>query len=346
MTSGPTISASVLHGIDDRLSSGGLDALDLGSGCGIPETAWHDEHVEVPLGDFVRLMESAAERSRDAVFGWGAGRTFDLLSLGELGQGILEAPTVGAALATFARYLRLIQDTSELRLEVCEDEARLTYRILDPDIWPRQQDAEFSQSIFLGVMQRGLGAGWRPSAVTYEHEPSRPIESWCQRLGANCRFGAASNALVFPVGALDCPMPAADALTWSDHRGRLDRAVCELARHRPLGERLEELLLARLGRTPVDQATLARKLGLSKRSLHRKLAHEGRSFSAILRDCRLKLARQKLALGRQPIARIAQDLGYADQSAFSRAFRAHCGLSPRAYREGCVPAPRPRVACG
>ncbi|MEM7224751.1 MAG: AraC family transcriptional regulator ligand-binding domain-containing protein [Pseudomonadota bacterium] len=333
MTSGPTISASVLQGIDDRLASGGLDAVVLGSGCGIPRQAWHDDHEEVPLGDFVRLMERAAENCQDAAFGWGAGRDFNLLSLGELGQGILEAPTVGAALITFARYLRLIQGTSELRLEVEGDTARLTYRILDPEIWPRQQDAEFSLSIFLGVMQRGLGASWRPSGISFEHRPNRPFQSCCEELGANCRFEAAHNGLTFPVGAMDCAMPASDGATWSGHRGRLDRALWDLNRQRTLSDRMEELLLARLGRAPIDQVTLARKLGLSKRSLHRKLAAEGRSYSTILRDCRLKLARRELALGRQPIVRIAQDLGYADQSAFSRAFRQHCGLSPRAYKD-------------
>lgn len=333
MTSGATISSGVLSGFDDRLAARGLDPYALACGCEIPARAWRDDPVELPLAAFVRLLQRGASASGDQAFGWDAGRDFDLAALGALGEAVPAAPDLGSALSTFAGYLRLVQSTSELRFEVEGHEARLSYRILDPDIWPRQQDAEFSLSIFVGLIRACLGPDWRPKAIGFEHAATRPEQAWHRDVGPRCRFGQADNSVLLPLAALDQPMPARDDRAWSQRSRALRLAMRHRNRARAVADRVASAVLASLGEAPVDQEGIAGGLGLSRRSLHRRLEAEGTGFNRILQDCRQRLAQHRLVHGDQPLSQIALELGYSDQSAFARAFKRQVGLTPGEYRQ-------------
>lgn len=333
MSAAATIAATVLQSFDARLTGSGVDARALGRACGVSDIAWIDGDVEIPLDRFVSVLECGAEVCADPAFGWKAGPDFDLRRLGELGEAVIEAPTLGAALSTFSRYLSVIQTTSELSLTVGAREAVFSYRILDPDIWPRQHDAEFSIAIMLTVMRRALGAAWRPNRLTFEHRPSRAEQGWNEELGAECVFGAETNAIVLPLGALDAPMPAADDREWRRCATSVGRTLIERDQARSIESRVVSAVYAALGKGPVDQASIARRLGLSPRSLHRKLEAEGASFSEVVAHCRFRLAARSLAVTGRSLAQIALDLGYSDQSAFTRAFKHHSGTTPGEYRE-------------
>lgn len=344
MTAGATISSAVLFGFQDRLGARGVDAHRLGSRCHVPVEAWSNDSVEIPLSDFVRLLELAAAESANPAFGWESGRIFNFHAFGDLAQAVLEAPTLGAGLATFSRYLQLFQTTSEMRLDINDRKAVVTYRILDPEIWPRQQDAEFSISVILALIQHVLGTDWRPSAVGFEHRASRPEQSWNEEIAAECIFGAEANTIVLPVGALDCPMPSSNRAAWRQRSYKLGRALSEHELAQSTAARVSEAIYACFGHGPVNQISVARRLGLSRRSLRRKMKAEGVTFSNVLAKSRLRLARRTLTRTDRSLAQIALDLGYSDQSAFTRAFKIGGGLPPGRYRKSHLPdAPRTAV---
>lgn len=337
MTAGATISSAVLFGFQDRLGARGVDAHWLGRRCGVPVEAWSNDSIEIRLRDFVRLLELAADESANPAFGWESGRVFDFHAFGDLAQAVLEAPTLGAGLTTFSRYLQLVQTTSELRLDIGERTAVVSYRILDPDIWPRQQDAEFSISVILALIQHALGADWRACAVSFEHTASSPEQSWNEEIAAECTFGAEANTIVLPIGALDCPMPSRNRAAWRRRSCELRHALAARELVQSTAARVCEAIYACFGHGPVDQIAVARRLGLSRRSLRRKLEAEGVTFSNVLAQSRLRLARRTLARTDRSLAQIALDLGYSDQSAFTRAFTLGGGLSPGRYRKSQVP---------
>ena len=91
---------------------------------------------------------------------------------------------------------------------------------------------------------------------------------------------------------------------------------------------------------------MARQLHMSPRTLHRRLDEEGSSFRIIKEALRRDLALARLTKTGHSIARVAADLGYADTSAFYRAFTGWTGMSPERYRRqlagGLPPAPADR----
>ena len=103
-------------------------------------------------------------------------------------------------------------------------------------------------------------------------------------------------------------------------------------RDRALALRVREHLRAAL---PEQLAlpTLARRLFLSPRTLHRRLEDEGTSFRTGKDSLRRELAIEWLSKTDRPLSRIGADLGYADAAAFYRAFSAWTGSGPREYRQ-------------
>ena len=82
---------------------------------------------------------------------------------------------------------------------------------------------------------------------------------------------------------------------------------------------------------------VAAKLGMTRRTLQRRLEEQGRTFSGLLEDELRDRAQLLLADQTRPITEIALELGYNDPAHFSRAFTRWCGRAPKAYRKGIGP---------
>ena len=82
----------------------------------------------------------------------------------------------------------------------------------------------------------------------------------------------------------------------------------------------------------VDLVTVAKKMAFSPRVLQRKLKDEGTCYSAMLNDCRLKMAMKLIAHNQRPLSEVAEILGYSDQSNFTRWFKRATGTTPRNVR--------------
>jgi AraC-like DNA-binding protein len=72
---------------------------------------------------------------------------------------------------------------------------------------------------------------------------------------------------------------------------------------------------------------VAERLGLERRTLHRRLAHEGQSYTTLVDKVRQDIARQQLSEGRRPLKQVAAALGFEAPSVLSRWFRARFGCS-------------------
>jgi AraC-like DNA-binding protein len=101
-------------------------------------------------------------------------------------------------------------------------------------------------------------------------------------------------------------------------------------------------IATRIGLGALTAPVVAATMGLSRRTLDRKLASFGTAFSQLLEEVRFARARRLLAAAHAPISDISLELGYAEPSAFSRAFRAWAGISPQAYRQAHGEAPAAR----
>lgn len=287
----------------------------------------------LPLHRYVALNQIAASDLAAPHFGRLASQRFDLSSIGPTGRAALAAPTLGAALRLLERSFLTVQGETDLRLEVAGGVATLSYRILDPDIWPRDQDAELTIGVFAALVSRVAGPQWHPLSLSFEHAAHGAER--CAGGDPHCPvlYGAATNALSFDAGLLDRRLPGRDEALFARLSDGLKRKVARLQDGASYADRVRWLILRHLGTVAADQTNIALSLGMSRRSLRRRLADEGTSFGLLLGDCRDDLARSLLRGTDTSLPEIADRLGYSETSGFERAFRNRNGLTPAQYRK-------------
>jgi AraC-like DNA-binding protein len=242
------------------------------------------------------------------------------------------APTLGDGLQALARYFPVVQTGTTVSLRQAHGRAYLSYDIHDPTVSDRLQDAAFT----LGRIERALrgyaGAAWTLDEVTLSAPPPSGVEPYRRFFRSPVFFGAPSSALCFPARLLDLPVSTVDIPRYVNVCRRLHRAMP--ATHEP--DLLEDALHAWLTQAaPQGQATLeqaAADFGITPRTLQRRLRDQGIGFQSLLATVRMETAQRLLAESRLTVTQIAVQLGFSETSAFTRAFRSHTRLSPRAYR--------------
>lgn len=287
--------------------------------------------VSMPLSDFVRFSEDVVRETRDVGIPWLAGVHYDLASLGPIGTAVNSAGKVGTALRRLVDYFALLQDCTDIRFECEDDMASVSYRILDPDIWPRHHDAMFSLGIISQIIKRGTRGSWDKIEFAFEADSHEMRGDIGKVLRAPCTFGADSNLIRFPAQMLDLALPR--GVGPDANLKQLSGEMVSLRRRTPLVERLAKVVFRDLNSHTIEQERIAREIGMSSRTMRRKLAEEGSSFQQVLDECRMRQAvfefRTRPDLS---IAQIALRLGYAEHSNFTRAFHRWSGMSPHAYR--------------
>ncbi|MDW4497368.1 AraC family transcriptional regulator ligand-binding domain-containing protein [Sulfitobacter sp. D35] len=291
----------------------------------------------LPLTSFVTFNQMASQRLHAPHFGRLVGSRFDFANIGDVGRAALAAPTLGAALRLVEQAFASVQSDTELRLELQDDEATLSYRILDPDIWPRDQDAELTIGVFRTMIARVAGPGWQPLAMGFEHAPNGADR--VAQLSPHCRISylAPKNFISFPTSLLDRPMPGCAPDRFRRAASDLTRQALASERSAALRTRVRRLIAMTLGTDALDQTHIAQALGMSRRTLRRRLEDEGTGFAELLADCREGHARLLLRQTPLPIPEIAERLGYSEASAFERAFTRRLGITPARFRRTWSP---------
>lgn len=152
------------------------------------------------------------------------------------------------------------------------------------------------------------------------------------------RFGAAHTEVRFDASFLATRLPLASRNAATMYREHCRTLVAEVAPD-ALVERIRARILAACGcPEPLDEC--ATGLGLSARTLRRRLRARGVSYQLIVDRTRAEIARRELRGTRRSIEELAGELGFSEATSFARAFKRWTGMSPRAFRDahGGLPA--------
>lgn len=295
----------------------------------------HGEH-KIDLSRFVELLEKVNAVSRKAGLSWNAGLAGDYGARGRVGRAVLGAKTLGAGLKRLTDYFPLLQDATFLRLDVEGSWASLSYKILDPDIWPRHEDAMYSLGLYAALVRSAAPGIWDQMEITVEAENHQVKSDLSNVVRTSVIYGGAANVLRFPVSALSETLglapPASASLL-----GNLSRDVVMKKRSRSFRERAREQIYIELNEGFAGQERIARELGVCSRTLRRKLAKEHCSFQSLLDECRMRFAAHEFRNNSETtLSEMALRLGYSEHSTFSRAFGRWAGVAPQEYRRAMM----------
>ncbi len=315
-----------------------VDPAELGLG---PELA--DPTARVPHALVARLWVELPERAGDACFGLHAAELVQGHALDVVDYATRTCRTLRESLTTLIRYSRLVHDAYDIRLEEDGTQARYTVRFDCQPPMPRQL-LEFILSSWVLRVRRGIDGECRVRELQLPHAPPGDLSEHRRILGVPLRFGAPCAAVVFDRAMLDAPSkhfePELNAVLARQAEDML-AARADVHDGQPeLLARLRRQLSAALPQGNATIGEIARRLGMSGRSLQRRLQEHGASFADVVDVTRRQLALEHLVSDDRTLCEVAFLTGFSDASAFTRAFRRWTGETPGAYRLRSARAPQ------
>ena len=184
--------------------------------------------------------------------------------------------------------------------------------------------------LLVQIARMGLRERVVPVCVA-SHIPMEPVEAYTEYLGIAPTEGSERSVTFRPEDAQRPFLTANDAI-WQTFEPQLQRRLNKLDNAAPTHERTRSVLLESLPSGEVSIEETARRLGLSPRTLQRRLKHENTSFKEIVRMTRKDLAHHYLTNTQISYPEIAYLIGFEETSSFFRAFRKWTGQTPESVR--------------
>jgi AraC-like DNA-binding protein len=324
------VRSASLNGYVGLARSLGIDADRRMRGVGLDPGVIAAPDTWVSAAAVARLLEISAAESGDPGFALLLAERRRLATLGPLSVVLREEPDLRSALDLLIRYEHVYNQALHLQLDESEGTAtlRLWFEFGEPA--PAGQALMLGLAALHGIISECVGPHWRPLAVCFQGRAPSDRSQMHEAFGPALRFEHEFTGLVLRASDLDARNTLADPLMRPHAQRFLDSLVSP--RTSSTSDRVRSVmeLLLPLGKCSMDQ--VARTLDVDRRTLHRHLAREGTSFSAILRDTRKALAERHLADDRYSMADVAHLLGFAAPSAFCRWFHQQCGVTPTEWR--------------
>jgi AraC-like DNA-binding protein len=251
--------------------------------------------------------------------------------LGIAGYLVQSAPDVGTALRSITKYLDLHDQGGLPVFTSSGNRSLLGYAIHLPDVKAADQIYDLAIAVACNIMRTLCGRNWNPTEVILTRKSPRDLTPYKRYFRAPLRFNAEESAIAFPSRWLSHQPPTADPLL----QRHLEMEANELHAKQSvdLTETVHCLLRQCLTSRQCTAAGIAEKLGMHERTLYRRLQQEGTSFRQELERMRQTVSQQLLSGTTATLAEIATSLGYADASAFSRAFKQWSGITPAQWRD-------------
>jgi len=326
----PGVRTATLDGYLGLARSVGLDPARIltNAGLAVADLAVPDKWV--PAAVVSRVLERSANESGVEDFGLRLAGLRRLATLGPLSVVLSQEPDLRSALTLLCRYEHSYNEALRMRLDEDGDLAtmRLWFEFGEPA--PTRQATELATAALLGIVRELLGRQWEPLSICFTHRAPESLDGHRAVFGPRLQFGHEFSGLVFYAVELDAANMASDPLL-RPYADQLRQALGAPPAATVTGQvtQLVEMLLP-VGRCSTHH--VARSLGVTQRTLHRKLAAEGQSFSAIVHTTREALAERYLSADRYSQTDVSDLLGFTAPSAFSRWFRQRFGVSPTEWR--------------
>jgi AraC-like DNA-binding protein len=330
------IPASAAFKIVEAAAASGVSREELCRAAGLDSDALAEADDPIPFAQLVRLGECGARLTGDDAFGLHVGERTDVKTYGLLGYVTINSRTFGEALGCVIRYQQIRTNAVGFSLEVSGADAHLAYHYRTAEVAPRERRQESEEMLSTMVrVGRGLtGVEWAPREVHFEHAEPPDVSEHRRIFRAPVRFNRPLTKLVFDASLLALPLVAADPALGSLLERHAEELLANSPRLGAFAERVRRTIKESLPGGEARMEAACRTLGVSARTLQRKLREEGTSFQQLLEETQRTLAEFYLRKPDVAICEISYSLGFSQPSGFHRAFRRWTGLTPKEFRGG------------
>ena len=283
----------------------------------------------MPYASLGRLMTESVKATGCESFGLRVGANTKASSLGMTSLVSVNSATVRDALQVIVDTLKTSETGGTTFLDIRGGLASFGYAVIAPGVESVDQIVDGSIAIAHTIMRRLCGPAWRPGRVKLIRDPPGDRAPFSKFFGAPIDYSEPTGCLVFDAATLDAPV--------RDRNPDYAEILAPFSKRPPPTRRVDFLsavkliIRSQIGAGALSRDSVCRTLGLNARTFAHRLEARGVTYSGLADEARCEAA-QSLLVKDKPIAEIAEILGFAEQSAFTRAFKAWSGTTPARWR--------------
>ena len=299
-----------------------------------------DPNAEANVADMVSdtayydLLERIADLTGGAAdLPLRAGESMRCDDYGALGLAWKTAPTLRSSFKRVERYWRLWTSVSHYEVRPEGSNAYfILHRAGERRVGMRMSN-EATLASATSISRQVSPEGFTPLEVHLKHPAPAKTSAHEAYFGCPVIFDSDLDALLVSAEALERPNRLADEGITRFLLRHLDQELEKIESESTLQELVRAAIAQSLSSGPPKMSVVSRRMGLSTRTLQRRLSEEGLSFQGLVEDARRELSEGLLVQSDYSLSEIAFLTGFSEQSAFSRAFKRWVNQTPAAYRE-------------
>jgi AraC-like DNA-binding protein len=313
--------------------SKGASQVILADRSGIDPADLQDQDNRIPFAKFVALMRAGKELCRDPALALHFGETFDISEMSIVGLIGRACETLADAFAQLNRYARLVAEVDlgtadRLLLERSSEGLWIVDSRKLPNDFPELTESTFARMV---CTSRRFGKRQFVKMVHVTHSEPAYRAEYRRIFQVPIVFGSNRNAVLTDGAWLTQRTETSSRYVFGILSAHADVLLKQLESSKSTRSEVERVLVPILHTGEASMDTVARKLGLSRQTLFRRLKVEGATFEKVLDELRQKMALHYLSGEKVSVNETAYLVGFSEPAAFSRAFKRWTGLSPRHF---------------
>ena len=329
-----SVAAGVARGMAKVAAARGADRGALLAASGIDPALLEDQDARLPLDRFRALIRAGQRLAGDPALALHYGEAVDLSEVSVVGLIGHASATMMDGFRQIQRYARLMIDIDTGGRERFELVPRgadvwLVDNRVDPNEFPEHGETAFAQMVSGSLM---FGVDPFALEVRFTHADPGYRDEYERILRAPVAFDCGENAMRLEQRFLHHPIAIQPRYVFGILSEHADRLLRRLEQAGSVREQVQRILMPILHTGEASIGAIARRMGVSRQTVYRRLKAEGVTFEQVLDELRRELALHYLRGRKVSVHETAYLVGFSDPAAFSRAFKRWTGMSPRAFR--------------
>jgi AraC-like DNA-binding protein len=328
----PSATGGITRLACERLREHGKDVREVLSKAGLSVAAVDDPAARLEARAQIKVLELAAEETRDELFGFHLARSFDVREIGLVYYVMASSERLADSVRNAERYSGIVNEGVRLRCNQGRDTV-VGLEYVDADRRLDRHHIEFWLVTLVRICRAVTASRLAPRRIKVRHLRAKSPGDFKAFFGTEVEFGSDADEIVLSAPVASLPTVGRDTyLNKLLRRYAEDALSSQHPKRASTRSEVERILPELLPYGQAGLAEVARKLGTSPRTLSRKLREEKAGYAEILDELRSALAKRYLADRDLPVSEIAWLLGYQEVSSLTHAFRRWTGVTPRQFR--------------
>jgi AraC-like DNA-binding protein len=331
LIAGGSVSASYTRGIINYLVQRQLEVPDFLAEFGLDTQSPEDANKRVPLTVYEAMLERAGELAGDDNAGLHVGECIRPGQYGALGLSVMSCKTAGEAFERHMRYENLVSDRAVSTYHFEGEQIRLSWDTHGLSVG--RKVAEENVASWVTFLRWITGQSPELTAINFSHNQPSDLSEYERIFSCAIAFNQPMVELIFPAQHSELPLTQHDPVMREMMDAYAENLLQELSQGDGLLGDVRGLMVEAMATGTVSLDIVADQLAITPRTLQRRLNDRGETFKNILDEVRKGLALSYIAQPFIDLAELAYLLGFADQTAFQRAFKKWTGTSPGKYKK-------------